>query len=96
MLKAEFESLIGSTVSESAYDLIEYVYNWHPEIRDKQHCADLYKIGGLWIFKDMEARAQDAEELDDLRREIQDKIREMQEDFQKAKDHHRDRWEVRQ
>lgn len=95
MLKQEFENLIGAEVSQKDYDLIEFVYTWHPSIRDKQHCADLYKVGGLWIFRDMEARAADAEDLDDKLGAINKQIAKLEEQKRDLIEADRLRWEVR-
>lgn len=94
MLKSEFEALIGEEVSQKAYDLIEYVYTWHPSIRDKQHCADLYKVGGIWIFRDMEARAADAEDLDNKIADITKQIGKLEEKKRDLIENHRQRWEA--
>ena len=34
MMKAEFEALIGKSVTEGEYKDIEMVYTWHPAIKN--------------------------------------------------------------
>ena len=77
MTKQEFENLIESPVSGEDWKLIEFVYMWHPNIGNvtgKQQMAELYKAGGVEIFKDMRRAAsihKDYEDkVADLRRQI--------------------------
>ena len=77
MTKQEFEQRINSTVCESDYDIIEYVYNFHPsidEVHGKDDIANIYKIGGMRIIRDMEKTAKIAESIYLYRRKIQDKL----------------------
>lgn len=39
MMKDEFEKLIGKTVSDCDYSIIEKVYTWHPSIHMKKDIA---------------------------------------------------------
>ena len=60
MTKSEFEEMIGGSVMDEEYQLIEEVYMWHPAIRNtsgKEEVAELYKSFGIIIFKDMYPRA---------------------------------------
>lgn len=95
MLKQEFENLIGAEVNQQAYDLIEFVYTWHPAIKDKRHCASLYKVGGLWVFRDMEARASDAKALEDKLNDLDMQIAKLEEQKRDLIEEDRQRWEVR-
>ena len=59
MQKHEFEERIESTVSDEDYKLIEFVYQFHPVIRNvsgKDEVAELYKSFGMALFRDMEDR----------------------------------------
>lgn len=50
MQKHEFEERIESTVSDEDYKLIEFVYQFHPVIRNvsgKDEVAELYKSFGM-------------------------------------------------
>ena len=53
MLKEELESLIGQQVTGDQYDLINHVYMWHPADFSKQSIANLWKMGGQEIFKEL-------------------------------------------
>jgi len=85
MMKNEFEKLIGKAVSDEEYGNIEYVYDWHPAIREtggKGQIARLYTEYGMTVIEDMVERAGKMEDLDkDLRRAqaqltaIQDRIK---------------------
>lgn len=52
MQKHEFEERIESTVSDEDYKLIEFVYQFHPVIRNvsgKDEVAELYKSFGILV-----------------------------------------------
>ena len=77
MTKQEFETLIEGEVSSEDYKLIEFVYVWHPNIGNvngKRQVAELYKVGGIEIFKDMRNAAQITfnyqEKIEEKRRQI--------------------------
>lgn len=66
MMKHEFEEKLGSQVTESEYKDIEFVYTFHPSISNtegKTQIAQLYKIGGMRLIKDMIPTARKAQEL---------------------------------
>lgn len=68
MQKHEFEERIESTVSDEDYKLIEFVYQFHPVIRNvsgKDEVAELYKSFGMTLFRDMEPRAKKAKEVEE-------------------------------
>lgn len=66
MLREEFNKLVpdGDKVSDQDYQLIEYVYNYHPCNFDKEEIAGLYRDYGMVIFYDMELRAREGFEYD--------------------------------
>lgn len=56
MMRDEFEKLIGKTVSDCDYSIIEKVYTWHPAIDEaegKDQIATLYETGGMPLIKSM-------------------------------------------
>lgn len=85
MMKNEFEEMIGGSVTDEEYQLIEEVYMWHPAIRSasgKEEVAELYKSFGIVIFYDMYPRAKKAKDieknirmLDKTREELVDKLK---------------------
>ena len=83
MQKSEFEQRIGRSVSESDYEIIETVYQWHPAVKNtsgKDEVAELWKSFGITVFIDMLPRAEKARELDEKLRCAQsevDRIKEM-------------------
>lgn len=57
MQKHEFEERIESTVSDEDYKLIEFVYQFHPVIRNvsgKDEVAELYKSFGMALLEGFE------------------------------------------
>ncbi len=66
MQKSEFEKMIGHSVSDADYEVIEMVYQWHPVVKEtsgKDEVAELWKSFGITIFLDMFPRAKKACEL---------------------------------
>ena len=66
MTKCEFEAKLSElepiqrTVSDDDYNLIEYIYTFHPSISEtegKRQVALLYHEFGILIFKDMKETA---------------------------------------
>ena len=67
MMKHEFEEKLGKPVTESEYKDIEFVYTFHPSVSNtggKTQIAELYKIGGIRLIRDMIPTARKAQELD--------------------------------
>lgn len=67
MMKHEFEEWLGGQVTEKEYKDIEFVYTFHPSISNtegKTQIAQLYKIGGIRLIRDMIPTARKAQELD--------------------------------
>lgn len=68
MMKNEFEEMIGRSVTDEEYQLIEEVYMYHPAIRTasgKEEVAELYKSFGIVIFYDMYPRARKAKDIEE-------------------------------
>lgn len=52
MMKAEFEEMIGKSVVDEEYKVIEAVYTWHPAINDTTGMA-LLEVKTEWaVYKD--------------------------------------------
>lgn len=89
MMKEEFESRIGRKVSDNEYAEIEYVYAWHPAIRNadgKDQIAELFSAGGMVVIRSMKEAAKLAEGLDnELRAELL-KVERLKNRLQKLKD----------
>lgn len=75
MMKQEFENLIGSSITQEEYRIVENVYMWHPAIPNvggKEVIAQLYKIGGMSLMEDMCIRASALEaESKNIRERLQ-------------------------
>ena len=73
MSREEFEAKLGREVNPAEYKDIEYVYTFHPSISDtdgKKQIADLYKLGGIRLIRDMIPTARKAQEIEDEIREL--------------------------
>ena len=65
MQKHEFEERIESTVSDEDYKLIEFVYQFHPVIRNvsgKDEVAELYKSFGMALSQGYGTKSQESKE----------------------------------
>lgn len=71
MMYEEFKELStgqGKNITLEDYELIEFVYTYHPLNLEKQACANLYDEFGKIIFLDMLPRAKKAARMEvDLR-----------------------------
>lgn len=82
MNKQEFEERLGRPVSEADYEIIEYVYTWHPVIGGaggENQLIAIYNAGGMALIRNMQETARMAMNLDKERRELQrrmDKLKE--------------------
>ena len=81
MLRSEFDLLSKTSrrPTDEEYELIEFVYNWHPCNFSKEAVADLYDDFGMIIFYDMEQRSKMAMERDVTIRRYDDQIKRLQE-----------------
>lgn len=57
MMINEFTELVGKTISADDYNTIETVYMYYPGIETKTDIANIYKIGGMLMVKDLFKRA---------------------------------------
>lgn len=88
MMKEEFESLIGSSISVEDYAVVERVYMFHPAISEtagKEEVSELYKKFGMAIFMDMLQRAEMAESLIWKIRKNRKRIAELEKQFNELK-----------
>lgn len=88
MMKEEFEQRIGKTISNGDYKVIEAVYTFHPSIdnvRGKDQIADLYKIGGMRIMRDMLPTAEKAKSLDENITALRTKMEERMAEYEALK-----------
>lgn len=68
MMKHEFEEKLGNQVTEKEYKDIEFVYTFHPSVSNtegKKQIAELYKIGGIRLIRDMIPTAKKAQILEE-------------------------------
>lgn len=80
MLRSEFDLLSKSSrrPTDDEYNLIEFVYNWHPLNFSKENVAAFYDAYGMTIFYDMEQRSKLAMERDVIVRRYEDQIKRLQ------------------
>lgn len=67
MMKAEFEAMIGKSVTDEEYKVIEAVYTWHLAINDttgKDQMKTLYTQFGFGVIRGMLPVAEKMEKLD--------------------------------
>lgn len=89
MMKEEFEKLVGHSVTEKDYELIQFVYTWHPSISEtegKKQIAELYKTGGILVIDAMKEAAQHSMRLDNELRELERKTNAVKERIANVKE----------
>lgn len=77
MQKEEFENLIGHSVVDEVYKVIEFVYTWHPCISytdGKSQVVYLFNSFGMPVFFDMLPRARRFREIDEEKRSLVSKL----------------------
>lgn len=78
MMKSEFEVLLGKQVSEAEYAVIEKVYMFYPNEEgitlSKSLVAEMFRVYGLRVFKDMLPRAERVEKLEDEMRALKKEL----------------------
>ena len=80
MMREEFEKLIGKTVSDDDYDIIENVYTWHPSIGNvngKQQIASIYQQFGMPIIISMNEAAEFAKKLNGEKLKLEAQLRDI-------------------
>lgn len=85
MTKHEFEEWLGGQVTEKEYKDIKFVYTFHPSISNtegKTQIAQLYKIGGMRLIKDMLPTARKAQELDNKIMKANSNLMELKRQFE--------------
>ena len=68
MTKQEFTARTSKPVSDKDYEIIEYVYTYHPSIdpvKGKDQIANLYETFGMRIIIDMLPTAEKAKHYED-------------------------------
>ena len=80
MLRSEFDTLSKNTrrPTDEEYNLIEFVYNWHPLNFSKEAVASLYDEFGMILFYDMEQRSKMSMERDQAIKRYDDQIGRLQ------------------
>lgn len=65
MMFDEFKGLVkergvSCNISYTEYQLIEFIYMWHPVIKGKDTIVDLWLMGGLKLLEELKPRAERA------------------------------------
>ena len=67
-MQDEFEKLIGGPVGAGDWDVVSEVYTFHPLIPNldgKRRAADLWRLGGAGLFRDLLPKARRVREAED-------------------------------
>jgi hypothetical protein len=89
MNKQEFEAIVCDSITNEEFEVIQYVYNFHPcisEVRGKKEIAELYKKFGLRVIKDMTETAKKADELEQLIHDYEYKLQQLKIEYQDLKE----------
>lgn len=88
MTKQEFLNHLpegARTPSEQEYEIINFVYNYHPSIHTvggKKQIARLYSEFGMRVILDMQETAKRAQEIKDEIRSLSAKIKALEDEWQ--------------
>lgn len=88
MTKQEFKALTKRDFTDDEYEIIEYVYNFHPSISEtegKKQIAYLFDNYGIRIIADMMPTAVKAREYEELIAKKRHELEELQEAYNKLK-----------
>jgi hypothetical protein len=80
MMKNEFEALLGHSIVNADYDIVEKVYMYYPTVigaDGKDMYAEMYKYFGIRVFEDMLMRSEKAEELEKVIHDAQIKLKKL-------------------
>ena len=89
MMYDEFKNLAegqGKNITLEDYDLVEFVYTYHPLNLDKQTCAKLYDEFGKMLFLDMLPRAKKAAKMEVDLRIVKQKWSDINEEYNQLSD----------
>lgn len=71
--------------TEKEFETIQFVYNYHPSIHPvggKDQIAMLYSTFGMRIICDMQETAKRAQELEDERRQLRARLKEVEQELE--------------
>lgn len=87
MTHQDFNGLLKKDISQDDFVDVNYVYTFHPAISEtegKKQIAQIYKIGGMQLIRDMMPAAQEAADLEEEKHKaeqnlqaVQDRLREL-------------------
>lgn len=89
MDKEEFLEKAGcKTINDDDYQIIEFVYTWHPSIdavKGKTQVSILYVNFGMRIFKDMYATAEKAKNLEEQLQALRAQERKLKNEYEELR-----------
>lgn len=80
MMRDEFVTMVEAhgcpcTISTEQYQLVEFIYTWHPVCRSKADIVDLWLLGGPKLLQELRPRAERKMErsrrVDEMHKEIE-------------------------
>ena len=89
MTKQEFTARTENPVSDKDYEIIEYVYTYHPSIdpvKGKDQIAKLYETFGMRIIIDMIPTAEKAKHYEDEIRALMLKLDRIKNEYEALKE----------
>jgi len=73
-MKEEFEEMAKVEICTGDYEIVEMVYNCHPCDFTKKEIVDLFRMGGLFLIKELYPRSKEISDLEEQAKAIQDRI----------------------
>jgi hypothetical protein len=78
MIKNEFENLVKEMVSPEEFQDIDFVFCYHPAIRDAQDIKALYNVGGIKLIREMIPAAKMIKKWEDDAEEVRGEIEDLE------------------
>ena len=88
MLHEDFETMIDRQVSVDQYNLVNHVYMYHPAGFSKENIADLWKMGGQELFRELTPAADKLYELETNVLALKSQIKAAEEELKSIKARH--------
>ena len=88
MTREEFETLTEQSISPEDYKIVEFVYMYHPNVSNitgKKYIAEIYKVGGIELIKDMRHNASINFDYEKKVERIQRQIRELNQEIEQLR-----------
>lgn len=90
----EFQGENARSITQEEYNLVEFVYTYHPLCLDKQASANLYNEFGIVIFLDMLPRSKAAAKLETEIRIARQQVKDLNNQYDDLRECKTEEWNL--